>query len=125
MNERSEAHVDSGKVMTVQGPAPVEELGITLMHEHLLNDCRCWWNPPATAERQHLAEGPVRIEILGELRMDPFVNLDNCALDDEQAAIDELMPFRSGGRSHGGRPDLPRHRAQPGSAGPDQPARLG
>ncbi len=116
MSERSEAHVDSGKVMTVQGPAPVEELGITLMHEHLLNDCRCWWNPPATPERQHLADGPVRIEILGELRMDPFVNRDNCALDDEQVAIDELMPFRASGGRTRGRPDLPRHRAQPGSS---------
>jgi phosphotriesterase-related protein len=97
MSERSEAHVGSGKVMTVRGTVPVEELGITLMHEHLLNDCRCWWHRPATVERQHLAEGPVRVEILGELRMDPFVNLDNCALDDEHAAIEELMPFQASG----------------------------
>jgi phosphotriesterase-related protein len=30
--------VGSGQVMTVRGPIPVEELGITLMHEHILND---------------------------------------------------------------------------------------
>lgn len=100
MNERSEAHLGSGQVMTVLGPVAVEDLGVTLMHEHLLNDCRCWWHPPTTPERQYLAEGPVRPEILGELRMDPFVNRDNCALDDETAAIAELAPFRAqGGRT--------------------------
>jgi phosphotriesterase-related protein len=32
--------------------------------------------------------------------MDPFVNLDNCALDDAQAAIEELAPFKAlGGRT--------------------------
>jgi phosphotriesterase-related protein len=100
MSERATTHVGSGQVMTVLGPIAVEELGITLMHEHLLNDCRCWWHPPVTPERQHLAEGPVRPAILGELRMDPFVNRDNCALDDEQAAMEELAPFVAlGGRS--------------------------
>ena len=35
--------------------------------------------------------------IIGELRMDPFVNLDNCALDDEPLAIAELLAFRHEG----------------------------
>jgi phosphotriesterase-related protein len=39
----------------------------------------------------------VHIGILGELRMDPFVNLDNCALDDEPLAIAELMAFKAEG----------------------------
>jgi phosphotriesterase-related protein len=100
MSELSAAHVGSGQVMTVQGPVAVEDLGLTLMHEHILNDCRCWWHEPEAPERRHLAEGPVRAAILGELRMDPFVNLDNCALDDAQAAIEELAPFKAqGGRT--------------------------
>jgi phosphotriesterase-related protein len=31
------------------------------------------------------------------LRMDPFVNLDNCALDDEALAGEELLVFKNGG----------------------------
>ena len=100
MSELSEAHVRSGKAMTVLGPVPVEALGPTLMHEHILNDCRCWWNRPVDPAREPLAHGPVEPAILGELRMDPFVNLHNCALDDEGLAIEELKPVAAlGGRT--------------------------
>ncbi|MBP1845881.1 phosphotriesterase-related protein [Rhizobium petrolearium] len=100
MEERSEAHIRSGKVMTVRGPVSVSDLGITLMHEHILNDCRCWWHAPKTPERQYLAESFVCIEILGELRQDPFVNKHNITLDDEPLAITELKDFvRHGGRT--------------------------
>lgn len=100
MPELSQAHIGSGLVMTVNGPIPVAEMGVTLMHEHLVNDCRCWWNPPKEPDRAHLGSDPVHAGILGELRMDPFVNLHNCALDDHQLAIAELAPFRkAGGRT--------------------------
>ena len=91
--ERSPAAVDTGQVMTVQGPIAVEAMEVTLMHEHLLVDARSWWHEPRQDERRYLAEGPVRAGIRGELCMDPFVNLDNCRLDDEQAAIEELELF--------------------------------
>jgi phosphotriesterase-related protein len=100
MSELSEAHVRSGQVMTVLGPIPADSLGPTLMHEHILLDCRCWWNKPREAERQYLACTPVEADILGELRMDPFVNPDNCLLDDEGTAIAELKPVAAmGGRT--------------------------
>ena len=97
MSELSMAHTGSGLVMTVNGPLPAADLGITLMHEHLVNDCRCWWNPPREPERAHLGNEPVQMGIIGELRMDPFVNLDNCALDDHRLAAAELMPFKAAG----------------------------
>lgn len=98
--ELSDAHVRSGKVMTVRGPVPVDQLGMTLMHEHIFNDCRCWWHAPKTRERQYLAESFVCIEILGELRQDPFVNRHNITLDDEPLAIAELNAFAAeGGRT--------------------------
>jgi phosphotriesterase-related protein len=84
-------------VMTVRGPMPADQMGVTLPHEHILNDCRCWWNRPKEPERQHLATEPVHLGIIGELRMDPFVNLDNCALEDEPLAIAELLAFGHGG----------------------------
>ena len=100
MQELSPAHIGSGQVMTVRGLIPASQLGITLPHEHILNDCRCWWNAPREPERQYLAQGPVRMEIIGELRMDPFVNLHNCALDDEDLATAELMQFvHAGGQT--------------------------
>jgi phosphotriesterase-related protein len=96
-SDLSEAHIRSGKVMTVNGPIVAEALGITLMHEHILNDCRCWWHAPKTPERQYLAGGFVCMEILGELKQDPFVNKHNITLDDEPLAISELRAFANAG----------------------------
>ncbi len=92
--------VNSGMVMTVKGPIPVEEMGITLMHEHLLTDASTWWREPVEASRKGLAYRPVSIEILGELRLDPFLNLDNCRLLDVDVAVEEVSKFRDlGGRT--------------------------
>lgn len=86
--------------MTVDGAIPATDMGVTLMHEHLQNDCRCWWNPPREPERAYLADSPVRMEILSELRQDPFVNKHNIALDDLDLAVEELAAFRDfGGRT--------------------------
>ncbi len=47
-----------------------------------------------------LADVPLSCEIYGELRMDPFVNRDNCRLDDIQAASEEARQFAGlGGRT--------------------------
>ncbi|MEO1089695.1 MAG: phosphotriesterase-related protein [Pseudomonadota bacterium] len=83
--------------MTVKGPIASHELGVTLPHEHILNDVRCWWHRPSSPARRHLATEPVHAGILAALRDDPFVNLDNCRLDDERLAITELAAFRSAG----------------------------
>ena len=99
-SELSPCHIGSGKAMTVRGAIAAADLGLTLMHEHILNDCRCWWNKPKEGDRAYLGERPVSIEMLGELRMDPFVNLHNCTLDDEELAIAELKPVAAlGGRT--------------------------
>jgi phosphotriesterase-related protein len=96
VSELSEAHIGSGRVMTVEGPVPVDALGLTLMHEHILNDCSCWWNPPGP-DRAHLADVPLAPSILWELRQDPFVNRQNLGLDDEAAAVEELGLFTAEG----------------------------
>ena len=100
MSDLSPCHVRSGRVMTVSGPVDATDLGFTLMHEHLLNDCRCWWNKPKQPARARLACDPVHPGIYGELRMDPFANLDNCRLDDERLAVAELAEVAAlGGRT--------------------------
>ncbi len=42
--------VSSGYVMTVLGPLPINEMGVTLMHEHILLDASGKWGcRPAAA----------------------------------------------------------------------------
>jgi len=87
-------------VMTVDGPIPSAQLGHTLMHEHLQNDCSCWWNKPQDPDRAYLAEAPITMNLLSELRQDPFVNKHNIKLDDLDLAIEEVAAFaKVGGRS--------------------------
>lgn len=44
--------VASGTVMTVLGPVPVERMGVTLMHEHILLDASKLWRCPCKADRK-------------------------------------------------------------------------
>lgn len=89
--------VPTSGVITVTGSVDAEHLGNTLMHEHILNDCSCWWNPPVETERQFLADENVNVSILSELRQDPFVCKDNITLDDEPLAAAELQAFKNVG----------------------------
>ena len=90
------------EVMTVRGPMAVADMGITLTHEHIFNDVSSWahrtesrgWDP------EELALRPVTEEILWDLRQDPFANLDNCRLDDLEAARAEIDRYAAlGGRT--------------------------
>ena len=89
-------------VQTVRGPVAVEDLGITLSHEHLLNDVSSWWTRSETTglDPDEFAAAPVSEELLWDLRQDPFGNRDNLALDDIHLACDELGRFAElGGRT--------------------------
>jgi phosphotriesterase-related protein len=82
--------VRSGTVMTVLGPIPAESLGTTLMHEHILLDASKLWKCPCRASEMAIAEAPVSVETIGELRMNPFLSRDNCFLLDVDLAVGEL-----------------------------------
>ena len=84
-------------VMTVLGPIAPEQLGVTLMHEHLLLDATPWHRPAEAASLRPIASQPVSMEILGLLHNDPFMCRDNCELFDEGIAIDEARRFRLAG----------------------------
>lgn len=93
-------HSFSDSVMTVLGPVAASELGATLIHEHILNDCTCWWRGHDPGLASPLRDVPVSPDILWRLRNDPFANLHNCALDDEALSIKELGLFTAeGGRT--------------------------
>ena len=90
------------KVQTVTGPIESAEMGLTLTHEHLFNIVTPWWHPPYddSARSKELVDEKVSITNLWELRHDPFLNKDNCALDDIESAIVEVKRFAAqGGRT--------------------------
>ena len=84
-------------VNTVLGPIAPEQLGVTLMHEHLLLDATPWFREPEAASLRPVAYQPVSIEVLGLLHNDPFMSRDNCELFDEATAIEEVRRFRLAG----------------------------
>jgi phosphotriesterase-related protein len=83
--------------MTVLGPIAPDQLGVTLMHEHLLLDATPWHRPSEAASLRPIAAQPVSMGILGLLRNDPFMCRDNCELFDEETAIVESRRFRLAG----------------------------
>ncbi|HEV8485586.1 MAG TPA: phosphotriesterase-related protein [Blastocatellia bacterium] len=86
--------------MTVRGPVPVEVLGITLPHEHLLADLQWPGLWPNTSPLPELVEEPVTMNLLGLLRRDIFVTHDNLRLLDADLAGRELKAFAdAGGRT--------------------------
>ena len=92
--------VHSGQVMTVLGPIPVEDLGLTLTHEHILSDVGCNGPEPEEASRKHLFHHPLTIEILGEVQALPQSNRDNQRLTDVDLLASEVAQFaHHGGRS--------------------------
>ena len=88
--------------MTVLGPVDSSELGVTMTHEHILNDVTSWAHRTSSVgwDPDDLADRPVTADILWDLRHDPFANLDNCRLDDVQLAIEEVRRLAQlGGRT--------------------------
>ena len=78
---------------TVLGPIPADELGLTLVHEHVLFDVSDYWNEPGEASRVARAGRRVSIEELGALRYDPFLLRDNLIHGDVDTAVRELEAF--------------------------------
>ncbi|PKZ64130.1 aryldialkylphosphatase [Gordonia terrae] len=87
-------------VNTVRGPMPVSEMGMTLMHEHLI----CDWSRHATEpndrlarERYYAVTDPTMHWLLTE---DPWSCLDNIRLDEAEPTVEELGQFAAmGGRT--------------------------
>ena len=86
-----------GKVQTVTGPIDPGELGVTLMHEHLLIDLECYFQAPDAASERAWVNAPLTMERLGGVGARVAYNLDNLKLLDEGAAVEEASRFRYAG----------------------------
>ncbi len=84
-------------VQTVLGPVDAKDLGVTMMHEHLMLDGRKGFYEHPTASGVEFGRQPVSPGILHRLRQDPYSNRDNCGLLDETAATEEVTRFRDAG----------------------------
>jgi phosphotriesterase-related protein len=90
----------AGLVMTVRGPIAVKDLGITLMHEHLLIDLTHLWDPPTSDWQAPLVDSVPTLANRGLLQVDPYVSRPNLLLDEPDVAVAELSPYRQlGGAS--------------------------
>jgi len=85
-----------GKAQTVLGPISVDELGITLSHEHCLFDGTCDFVEPGEKAARKLANEPLSFKNVGYIRYGRF-NRDDMQLTDETQAIEELLPFKQSG----------------------------
>jgi phosphotriesterase-related protein len=90
----------AGAIMTVCGPIDPSDLGVTLMHEHLVLDGSCWLEHAADTDARAFAERPVTSDIAPKIRGALCSNRDNMVLRDSSASVSELADFASlGGRS--------------------------
>ena len=77
--------------MTVLGPVAAEELGLTLMHEHLVFDFMCCLAEPKAEAERAIAEQPLNVETRGVLRFNPCLVPDNLVNDNVELAILEAL----------------------------------
>src|SRR5438128_4807663 len=85
-------------VMTVAGPVRPCDLGITLIHEHILFNGD-WHHKPIEEDlsRRAIGESPLRMETLGWARKFGYEQLDNSHRIDPEEAMRELSFFKWAG----------------------------
>jgi phosphotriesterase-related protein len=88
------------RVWTVRGPVPPGELGITLVHEHLLLNGLSFFEPADGDDAEEFARAPVSLELAPRICAASCSNYDNLLLEDPGLAVEELREFeRYGGRT--------------------------
>jgi phosphotriesterase-related protein len=81
-------------VVTVEGPVAPDELGVTLVHEHLHAD---WTALLATHGYEAVGSGQLALATAAEARWNPGAYPDNYRLDDLELVAEELVPLASAG----------------------------
>jgi phosphotriesterase-related protein len=83
--------------LTVLGPVSTAELGLTLIHEHLLFDFMSCLAEPRNSFEQEMASQPVNSTIRGALRFNPCLLADNLLHTDTELAVEEINAFKAAG----------------------------
>lgn len=86
------------EVETVNGPINLEDIGITLMHEHLFVDRSRLWKEPVGLNK-NFAHKEMSMDMLGKLRLKPYDNYNNCLMIDKELATKEVEYFYNIGGS--------------------------
>lgn len=81
-------------VRTVNGDIAPDDVGPTLLHEHVISSVLCYWEPEVAPE---IAAVSVNLETLAQVRRHPFAVRSNLVLDDVERAADELRRFATAG----------------------------
>ena len=97
MKNPSSGNSLSGKVQTVLGPIAADAMGLTLTHEHFFTRMSHVAKEPAEPEAQAVFHAPLAMPLMGRIRYGRAVNLEDCRLDDENAAIEEATLFKQAG----------------------------
>jgi len=87
----------AGMAQTVLGSILAEDLGITLPHEHLINDLSFMFSEPSSARQKTLAHQQVSLENLRWVHYHRLENLDNLLIVDKQVAISEALEYKGAG----------------------------
>jgi phosphotriesterase-related protein len=89
----------TGRIMTVLGPIPPEELGVTLAHEHIFCDLSPLWQKPSDPSLERLVQKPVSRDDLEALRSNAVISKDNLHFLEVESVVEELMEFKAMGGS--------------------------
>ncbi|WP_420114778.1 phosphotriesterase family protein [Pseudactinotalea sp.] len=84
----------TGFVETVRGRVQAADLGRTLVHEHLLIDLSCYWDPDTAPD---LAGASLTPDLMADLRSAPFASFENLSLRRLDRAAAGLRRFQAAG----------------------------
>lgn len=88
------------QLQTVTGPISAEEMGVTLVHEHLFNDLSSVVDEPYYGFSKYLVDQKVRPGLMWGLRQDPYCCADNLADKPVADVVKEVASFAElGGRT--------------------------
>ncbi len=93
-----QASPNKGLIQTVVGTISPDELGRTLMHEHIICDVtKPFYLPPETDEERELAEQPLSLKNIYWVSYHTRKSKPNLLLDSIDTAIEEISQFAKAG----------------------------
>lgn len=83
--------------MGVCGEIEESKLGLTLPHEHLFTDLRCYWDAEEYVKDVSNYSQKITAECMPKVTQTPWAFIDNLVLNDVESAITEVLEFKTAG----------------------------